>query len=201
MVNRSRRRIAGIAAASWVLATAVTSLVVWRAVAVFDDGPSTNVLSAPQVSARLEAAKATSTVRPTNLPSETATDAPTPLSATPSVTSDDTSTPPTSPAATATTSATQTTTRPATSTPTASATPVVKTWTVTGGAVSVSCQGQVITLIYAAPQDGWRVETEKSGPDRIEVDFQRVGQGTELKAGCVTGVPQQTTESNDGDDH
>jgi hypothetical protein len=79
------------------------------------------------------------------------------------------------------------------------ATPVVKTWTVTGGTVSVSCEAQVISLLYASPQDGWRFETEKQLTERIDVTFERVGQGTELRATCVSGVPQQTNEPTDGD--
>ena len=195
MVKGSRRRIAAIAAASWVLATAVTSLVVWQAVAVFSDGASTNVLSAPQVSERLNAATATSAAT-----SAAATDSDTAAatSAAPSPSSDDSSetTQPPSPSAT---EATRTSARPATTAPTAEATPVVTTWTVSGGTLSISCQAQVIALVYASPQDGWRVETEKHGTDRIDVNFQRVGQGTEVRATCVSGVPQQTNQSTDGD--
>jgi len=64
----------------------------------------------------------------------------------------------------------------------------------------VSCQAQAISLVYASPQDGWRVEIEKRGPDRVEVDFQSVSQGTKLKATCVNGIPQATTEANEGGD-
>ena len=197
MEKRSRRRIAGVAAASWLLATAVTSLVVWRAVAVFNDGASTNILSAPQVSERLDAATATPAAPSTAATqSQTPTDPPTVESATPS--SDDSSaTPP--PSSLPPTAATRTSTRPAATTPAPAATPVVKTWTVTGGTVSVSCQGQVISLVYASPQDGWRFETEYHATDRIDINFQRVGQGTELRATCVNGVPQQTSQPTDGD--
>ena len=65
--------------------------------------------------------------------------------------------------------------------------------------MSVSCQAQVISLVYASPQDGWRVDTEKHGTDRIDINFQQVGQGTEVEASCVNGVPQQTTQATDGD--
>ena len=64
----------------------------------------------------------------------------------------------------------------------------------------MSCQAQAISLVYASPQDGWRVEIEKRGPDRVEVDFLSVGQGTKLKATCVNGIPQATTEDNEGGD-
>jgi len=198
--KRSRRRIAAVAATSWVLATAVTSFVVWRAVAVFNDGASTNILSGPQVSQRLQAATATlSAATSVSAPSDTT--APTPETSAPTSSSDDTSATTSPPSATAT--ATRTASRssaPETSAePQPAATPVVKTWTVTGGAVSVSCQAQVISLVYASPQDGWRVETNQHGTDRIYINFQQVGQGTELKASCVNGVPQQTTQPTDGD--
>jgi hypothetical protein len=77
---------------------------------------------------------------------------------------------------------------------------VVQTWTVTGGTVSVSCQAAGISLVYASPQDGWRVEIEKRGPATVEVDLAREGQGTKLKATCVNGIPQETTEANAGHD-
>jgi hypothetical protein len=54
-------------------------------------------------------------------------------------------------------------------------------------------------MVYASPQDGWRFETEKHGTESIDVIFERVGQGTELRATCVNGVPQQTDEPTDGD--
>lgn len=196
MANRSRRRIAGVAAASWVLATAVTSLVVWRAVAAFDGGTSTNILSAPQVSERLSAATATSTPTPvvltptpaTSASSEPSEEAPATSTATSSATPATTrTTPPSTESATTTTS-------------TPPAIPVVNTWTVTGGTVSVSCQAAVISLVYASPQDGWRVEIEKRGPTTVEVDLARDGQGIKLKAICVNGIPQETTEANEGHD-
>lgn len=201
MVKTSRRRIAGIAATSWVLATVVTSFVVWQAVAVFNDGASTNILTGPQVSERLQAATAapaTATV------SSGQTDAPSPATTTETSTENptsDESSETTTPSNSGT--ATRTATRPSGPATTATAQPtaatVVKTWTVTGGTVSVSCQAQVISLIYAAPQDGWRFETDKHGTDRIDINFERVGGGTELRATCVNGVPQQTNQPTEGD--
>jgi hypothetical protein len=58
----------------------------------------------------------------------------------------------------------------------------------------------VISLVYASPRDGWRVEIEKRGPDSVDVDLQRQGQGTKLNAICVNGIPQATTEANEGGD-
>ena len=183
-----------MAAASWVLATAVTSLVVWRAVAVLNDGTSTNVLSAPQVSERLSAVAATST--PTPVVPTPATSA----SVEPSEEPSDTPTS-TSSATSATTPTTPRSTGSATTvTATLSAIPVVKTWTVAGGTVSVSCQAAAISLVYASPQDGWRVEIEKQGPATVEVDLAREGQGTKLNAICVNGIPQETVEANEGHD-
>src|SRR5450759_1680732 len=196
MRNRSRRRIAAVAAASWLLATAVTSLVVWRAVATLDDGTSTNVLSASQVSERLSAATATAiptlvVQTPTAAtsasvePSEEPSDTPTPASST-------------TPATTRTTPRSTGSATTVTSTP--PAIPVVKTWSVTGGTVSVSCQAAAISLVYATPQDGWRVEIENRGPVTVAVALAREGQGIKLKATCVNGIPQETTEANEGHD-
>ena len=185
-----------MAAASWLLATAVTSLVVWRAVAAFDDGTSTNILSAPQVVERLSAATATSTPTPVVQTPIPATSASVEPSEEPSDTP--TSTSSTTPATTRTTPRSTGSATTVTSTP--SAIPVVKTWTVTGGTVSVSCQAAAISLVYASPQDGWRVEIEKRGPATVEVDLAREGQGTKLKASCVNGIPQETTEATEGHD-
>jgi hypothetical protein len=185
-----------VAAASWLIATAVTSLVVWRAVAAFDDGTSTNILSAPQVVERLSAATATSTPTPVVQTPTPATSA----SVEPSEEPSDTPTS-TSSVTPATTRITPRSTGSATIVnPTPSATPVVTTWTVTGGTVSVSCQAQAISLVYASPQDGWRVEIEKRGPDSVDVDLQRQGQGTKLNAICVNGIAQETVEASEGHD-
>ncbi|MHB1010751.1 MAG: hypothetical protein ACYC1E_16295 [Propionibacteriaceae bacterium] len=184
MAKASGGRITAVAAASWVLATAVTSVVVWRAVAVFSVGESTHVLSAPQVSARLGSATAT----------------PVPTSATPAATPSRSADPgprTTRPASEG--SVAQSSPQPSRTAPTITATPVVRTWTVPGGTVSLSCQGQVITLEYARPLDGWRVETGRHGADRVDVSFERVGEGTDMKASCVDGVPQQSTVATDGD--
>ncbi|HET7723497.1 MAG TPA: hypothetical protein VFK68_02560 [Propionibacteriaceae bacterium] len=188
MAKGSGRRITAVAAASWLVATLVTSLVVWRAVAVFTDGESTDVLSAPQVSARL--GSATATPRPTSA-APTFTPSPS-RSSVETTTRSSSETSESSPAS-------QVSPQTSSAVPTVAATPVVRTWTVAGGSLSVSCQGQVLTLVYARPQDGWRVETEHHGSDRVDVAFERVGQGTDVRAACVNGVPQQTTVATQGD--
>ena len=58
----------------------------------------------------------------------------------------------------------------------------------------------MISLVYASPQDGWRVEIENRGPGRVDVELQREGQGTKLNAICVNGIPQETVEANEGHD-
>ncbi len=195
-MKRSRQRIAAIAAASWVLATLVTSLVVWQAVAVFRDGSSTSVLSAPQVYERLEAARATQSPTPAQTGGTTATSS---HAATPSEPGSDDASPSADPTGTTSAAATPTATLTESATPTAAATPVVTTWTLAGGTLSVSCQAQAISLLYASPQDGWRVETEKHETARIDVNFESVGQGIEVHASCVDGVPSQTSQPTDGD--
>lgn len=184
MAKGSGGRITAVAAASWVLATVVTSLVVWRAVAVFTGNEKTDVLSPPQVSARL--GSATTTRVPTS-----ATPASTPSR------SEGTETRTLRPTSEA--SVAQSPLEPSSASSTVAAAPVVRTWTVTGGSLSVSCQGQVISLVYARPQDGWRFETAHHAADRVDVSFERVGQGTDVKVSCVNGFPQQSAVATEGD--
>jgi cytoskeletal protein RodZ len=183
------RRVSAVAAASWILATVLTSLVVWRAAAVFNAASSTKVLTPPQVSARLDAATASASSTSAASPSsQTRSRAATPATSRISAAQPATVRP-ADPSVT-------TSTAPAAPSTTASA--VVRTWTVAGGSLSVSCQGQAISLVYASPRDGWRVETERAD-DVVEVAFERVGQGIEVRAVCTGGIPSQTSQATQGD--
>lgn len=180
----AKRRVGRMMGASWVLATVVTGLVVWRAVAVLDDGTRTDVLSGAQVSGLLQSATSSSTA--TNASASSVTIPPAPTESTP--------TPTTGPETTAAaTTAPPKTSLPTTKPPAVTPTPVVRTWTVTGGVASVACTGQVISLISASPQDGWRVKIESSGPDRIKLEFKTGEREVKLTATCVGGVPSPTT--------
>ena len=72
---------------------------------------------------------------------------------------------------------------------------------VTGGQVSVRCTGAVITLRIAQPDDGWRVEVDRSGTEDVEVTFHRgdiaAGGQTHVKAVCSAGTPVFTVENKD----
>ncbi|HRA51813.1 hypothetical protein, partial [Actinotalea sp.] len=90
-------------------------------------------------------------------------------------------------------------TAPPAPTPTATTAPeVVRTWTVTGGTVATSCRDTAITLLYATPVDGWKVEVKAAGPDQVVVELEGADQEVTLRAACVAGVPeQQLVEGSD----
>ncbi len=75
---------------------------------------------------------------------------------------------------------------------------VVKTWTMSGGSLSVACEGEALSLVYASPRDGWRVEAERP-VNAVDVIFERVGEGIEVRVVCTGGVPQQITKLTQGD--
>lgn len=179
----AKRRVGRMVGASWALATVVTGLVVWRAVAVLDDGTRTDVLSGAQVSGLLQSAASASA----NSSASSVTIPAAPSESTPTIS-------PTAAAATTTTA--PKTALPTTKPPTVTPTPVVRTWTVTGGVASVSCTGQVISLLAASPQDGWRVKTEARGPDRVKLEFVMGEREVTLTATCVGGLPSHTTEED-----
>lgn len=80
----------------------------------------------------------------------------------------------------------------------ATAAEVDRTWDVPGGQVGVSCRGAQIGLLYATPQDGWTVEVEGSGPDRVVVTFDRQDAETTVRAVCRDGVPEQQVDAREG---
>jgi hypothetical protein len=186
----AKRRVGLMVVASWALATVITGLVVWRAVAVLDDGTRTEVLSGAQVSGLL--ASETATPGTTTTPAAAVT---IPAASTEPPTAAVTSAPPatagtTAPAATKTASSSY---KP----PAPPATPVVRNWTVEAGSVSASCTGQTISLLSASPADGWRVKIESRGPDRVKVEFVSGERETSVSGTCVAGVPQQSTSEHD----
>jgi hypothetical protein len=189
----AKRRVGLMVAASWAFATVITGLVVWRAVAVLDDGTRTDVLSGAEVSGLLASASAT----PGTTAGSGASVTIPPASTEPATSSAG------APGTTATTGAAsgptgaRTNWSPATKIPSPVPTPVVRTWTVAGGVVSVACTSQAISLLSASPADGWRVKIENRGPDRVKLEFSSGETDTKVGGTCVSGVPQPSSTVND----
>jgi hypothetical protein len=76
----------------------------------------------------------------------------------------------TAPTPASSTTSTTTTTTPAPVTTVGSTT---HTFDTTAGSVNVVVSGESVTFGGAFPKPGWRVELEKSGPDTVEVHFER----------------------------
>jgi hypothetical protein len=57
----------------------------------------------------------------------------------------------------------------------------------------VRCTGEAILLRIAQPDDGWRVEVNKSGPREVDLRFQRSDHNAESRtrvtAVCSAGTP------------
>lgn len=204
--GRPRRpsRAGIVAMLAWTLAVVAGGAIAWQALAAVDAGGRTGVLSQSEVTAALEAARATASAPP-SAPAPT-TAAPRPDSGiTPTPAADPaTATPPPAPMSPpAATRAPHSTSEPepaGTTAPTASASTakvVARTWTVPGGVIGVSCSGAAITLLYATPSDGWTVELGSTGPQHVEVQLQRDGAETTLTGTCVAGTPESRLESDD----
>lgn len=75
-----------------------------------------------------------------------------------------------------------------------------RTFSIDGGQVSVRCTGSTIRLRIAQPDDGWRVEVEKAGPEEVHVTFRRgdieSGGGSDVTAVCAAGTPAFTVETD-----
>lgn len=82
----------------------------------------------------------------------------------------------------------------------ATSTPVRdRTVTVVGGQVSVRCIGSALTLRIAQPDNGWRVELDRSDSGDVQVTF-KSGDGeaspeTQVTATCSSGTPVFTVEN------
>ncbi len=88
---------------------------------------------------------------------------------------------------------------PSQTSPLSSTTPQDRSVSVAGGQVSVRCTGATILLRIAQPDNGWRVEVGKSGPDEVEVTFRFGADGaggqTQVTALCAAGTPAFRVES------
>jgi hypothetical protein len=99
---------------------------------------------------------------------------------------------------------TTSTTRPPTPPPSSPPGPaaVDRSVRVQGGQVGVRCVGRTISLRYATPSDGWRVEVDDQGPEHVKVRFSATGrdeQQSEIEAECEHSTPVFSTGVDDGD--
>lgn len=79
-----------------------------------------------------------------------------------------------------------------------------RTVTVVGGQVSVRCIGSDLTLRIAQPDNGWRVELDRSDSGDVQVTF-KVGDGevwpeTQVTATCSAGTPVFTVDNKSSPD-
>ena len=68
----------------------------------------------------------------------------------------------------------------------------------------VRCTGDVVSLEYATPASGWRVDAKERGPgSRVLVELERDGVERYVQAVCVAGMPEYTLVNDDsgGDEH
>jgi cytoskeletal protein RodZ len=72
---------------------------------------------------------------------------------------------------------------PATPTTPAPARPTA-TYATVGGVVRVACNGLLIELVSAIPNNGYSVKVPVNGPANVEVHFVKGGQDVEVKAVC-----------------
>jgi hypothetical protein len=87
------------------------------------------------------------------------------------------------------------------SSPTTTSSAVDRSVRVPGGQVGVRCVGRTVSLRYATPANGWRVEVEDRGPGQVKVSFTASGgeqRESEVEAECEAGVPVFSTSADDG---
>jgi len=83
----------------------------------------------------------------------------------------------------------------------ASAAPVRRNWQGAAGVVSAECRGAAAHLTGAYPHDGYGIEVDDNGPDRLRVEFES-GDGdrrTRVEVTCRAGVPVLSAE-DEGED-
>lgn len=76
---------------------------------------------------------------------------------------------------------------------------VVRTWSGTGGSLTVSCRGRTIRLKGATPDDGWRVERGAAGPTEVEVTFEKDDAQVQVQSHCSGGTPVFRVEREGSD--
>lgn len=80
---------------------------------------------------------------------------------------------------------------------------VTRTWQGTAGTVTVRCVGDRINLQSASPGDGWRVEVDEQGPEKVKVELTSGGQDDEVderevhvEARCAGATPRFQVEQD-----
>lgn len=76
----------------------------------------------------------------------------------------------------------------------------VRSWQGAAGTVTAACRGPAVSLESATPHDGWTVEVDDRGPERVKVKFTSGGdeeRETEVEAECSGGLPRFAVESDD----
>jgi hypothetical protein len=67
--------------------------------------------------------------------------------------------------------------------------PRVRSFTVTGGTVGVSCRGSAISLVFATPRNGYTMDKSHRAPHEVEVEFEGPDGKGRFKAECSGGSP------------
>jgi hypothetical protein len=67
--------------------------------------------------------------------------------------------------------------------------PRVRSFTVTGGTVGVSCRGSAISLVFATPRNGYTMDKGHRGPREVEVEFEGPDGKGRFKAECSGSSP------------
>lgn len=185
------RRTIWVAVTAWVAVVAVASGVTWLTIS----SAGQQVLTTEPLPPLAPAAS------PTGLPSsaaDTVTPAPRRTREAPSA-----STPP--PPSPRSTSAPDPT---APSAPTPSGSPAGEdpgpaardaTWQGDAGVVRARCAGEDVSLQTATPADGYGVEIESRGPDRVELVFRGSDREVELRAECEGGAVAFRTDADRDD--
>jgi hypothetical protein len=135
--------------------------------------------TAPTTTTTLPLALAPPTFLPTSRASGASTTAPT-TTTVPVVGSTSTSTQPVGPGTTQTPAST-----PA-------------TYSSPGGQATVRCTGDEISLVSAAPANGYQVKVDNDGPKMVTVSFSGSGGEYQISAACQNGSPVQVEGGSDG---
>lgn len=176
----SARRGVALAVVGWVVVVAIGTGLVWAVVSRAGEGVTEEPDALPDASGTVASAPDTgpSDASPSRSTRQTPTSGRTSAG-----------TPPSSPSA------------PAAPPPTTSvgAEAVHRTWQGDAGVVSVECRETTIRLTGAAPNSGYSVELDDTGPDDVRVDLESADgdRRTRVEAVCAGGTPVFAVDQDD----